>query len=73
MAEDMALKLFELISVSFSETEECRLLGCDTVWSCIRTNVSEERIVSIIRVKRISELGTLAVTSNRNMLTFLAR
>jgi hypothetical protein len=30
------------------------------------TDVSEERIVSIIRVKRIGELGTtLAVTSNR--------
>jgi hypothetical protein len=29
------------------------------------TDVSEERIASIIRVKRISELGTaLAVTSN---------
>jgi hypothetical protein len=30
----------------------------------IRTGVSEERIASIIRVERISELGTLAVTSN---------
>jgi hypothetical protein len=34
----------------------------------IRTDVSEERIVSIIRVTRIDELGTLAVTSNRNTL-----
>jgi hypothetical protein len=32
----------------------------------VRTDVSEERSSSIIRVKRISELGTtLAVTSNR--------
>jgi hypothetical protein len=30
-----------------------------------RTDVSEERSASIIRVTRISELGTLAVTSNR--------
>jgi hypothetical protein len=31
----------------------------------VRTDVSKERIASIIRVKRISELGiTLAITSN---------
>jgi hypothetical protein len=35
----------------------------------VRTNVSEERVASIIRVTRISEIGTmLAVTSNRNTL-----
>jgi hypothetical protein len=35
----------------------------------VRTDVSEEFIVSIIRVTRIGELGTtLAVTSNRNTL-----
>jgi hypothetical protein len=33
-----------------------------------RTNVSEERITSIIRVTRISELGrTLTVTDNQSM------
>jgi hypothetical protein len=32
-----------------------------------RTDVSEERIVSISRVKRINELGILAVTSNRRI------
>jgi hypothetical protein len=31
----------------------------------VRTDVSEELSVSIIRVIRIGELGTLAVTSNR--------
>jgi hypothetical protein len=31
----------------------------------VRTDVSEEHIASIIRVKRIEEVGTLAVTSNR--------
>jgi hypothetical protein len=31
----------------------------------IRTDVSEELSASIIRVTRIGELGTLAVTSNR--------
>jgi demethoxyubiquinone hydroxylase (CLK1/Coq7/Cat5 family) len=30
----------------------------------VRADVSEERIASIIRVARIGELGTLAVTSN---------
>jgi hypothetical protein len=35
----------------------------------VRTDVSEERIVSIIRVTRIGELGpTLAITSNRRTL-----
>jgi hypothetical protein len=34
----------------------------------IGTDVSEEHIASIIRVTRISELGALAVTSNRSML-----
>jgi hypothetical protein len=33
----------------------------------VRTDVSEERIASIIGVT-IAELGTLAVTSNRSML-----
>jgi hypothetical protein len=40
-----------------SIAEECCLTGC-----------YEERGASIIRVKRISELGTLAVTSNRRTL-----
>jgi hypothetical protein len=31
----------------------------------VRTDVSEELSSSVIRVKRIGELGTLAVTSNR--------
>jgi hypothetical protein len=42
----------------------------------VRTDVSEERIASMISVKRIYEVGkTLAVTSNRNTLRmlFLAR
>jgi hypothetical protein len=35
----------------------------------VRTDVSEERVASMIRVTRISELGTtLAVTSNRRRL-----
>jgi hypothetical protein len=42
-------------------TGECRLLECDAV---VKTDVPEERIASIIRLKRISELGTaFAVTS----------
>jgi hypothetical protein len=41
------------------------------MWHCVplvRTNVLEECITSIIRVVRIGELGTLAVTSNRSTL-----
>jgi hypothetical protein len=35
----------------------------------VRTDISEERIASIIRITRLSELGTtLAVTSNRGTL-----
>jgi hypothetical protein len=34
----------------------------------VRTHVSEELSASIIRLTRISELGTLAVTSNRRTL-----
>jgi hypothetical protein len=34
----------------------------------VRTDVSEELSTSFIRVTRIGELGTLAVTSNRNTL-----
>jgi hypothetical protein len=34
----------------------------------VRTDVSEELSASIIRVIRIGELGTLAVTSNRSTL-----
>jgi hypothetical protein len=37
----------------------------NAVFRAFVTDISEERIASIIRVKRISELGTaLAVTSN---------
>jgi hypothetical protein len=34
----------------------------------VRTDVSEERSASVIRVTRIGELGTLAVTTNRGTL-----
>jgi beta-lactamase superfamily II metal-dependent hydrolase len=34
----------------------------------VRTDVSEELSASFIRVTRIDELGTLAVTSNRRTL-----
>jgi hypothetical protein len=48
--------------------EECSILGYDRV-VLVKTDVSQERITSIIRVTRIGELGTtLAVTSNRSTL-----
>jgi hypothetical protein len=34
----------------------------------VTTDVSEERVVSIIRITRIGKLGTLAVNSNRSTL-----
>jgi hypothetical protein len=34
----------------------------------VRIDVSDDRVASIIRVRRLIELGTLAVTSNRSML-----
>jgi hypothetical protein len=34
----------------------------------VRTDVLEERSASIIRVTKIGEIGTLAVTSNRRTL-----
>jgi hypothetical protein len=46
----------------------CRLLGFEAVWFLLRTDVSEERIVSFIGVTRIGELGKLAVTSNRSIV-----
>jgi hypothetical protein len=46
--------------------EECHLLGYVAMWLLLRTDVSEEHTASIIRVKRISEPGMLAVTSNSN-------
>jgi hypothetical protein len=45
-------------------TDECRLQGCDDPWLLLKPTFQVERITSIIRVKRISELGTLAGTSN---------
>jgi hypothetical protein len=40
------------------------MLGCVAL---VRTDVSEDRSGSIIKVARIGELGTLAVTSKRNL------
>jgi hypothetical protein len=44
-------------AVTVKRTIFCRM-------AFIRTDVSEELVASIIREERISELGTLAVTSN---------
>jgi hypothetical protein len=38
----------------------------------VRTDVSEELSASIIRVTKIGEIGTLAVTSNRRRLLITA-
>jgi hypothetical protein len=40
----------------------------------VRTDVSEERIASVIRVTKIGELGTsLAVTGNRNTVRWVGK
>jgi hypothetical protein len=47
--------------------EECRLLGFIHRVALVRTDVSEERIASTIRMTRIDDVGrTLAVPSNRS-------
>jgi hypothetical protein len=43
--------------VNIFQIEECRILRCGAVCLLLRTDVSEERIFSIIRVERISEPG----------------
>jgi hypothetical protein len=48
--------------------QELRLLGCYAVWLMLRTDVSEELSACIIKVRRIGELGTFVVTSNRRKL-----
>jgi hypothetical protein len=45
--------------------EECRILGMLRRVALVTTDVSEERRASTIRVKRIGELWTSAVISNR--------
>jgi hypothetical protein len=54
----------------FSEfVSKYKYLGMLVRSTLVRSNVSEERIVSIMRVTKIGELGTmLAVTSSRSTL-----
>jgi hypothetical protein len=48
-----------------ANTKECSLLRCDAMQLLLSSDVSEECIISITRVKRISELRTTsAITSN---------
>jgi hypothetical protein len=49
--------------------EEHRLLGSYAVCLSLRTNISEKRIAFIIRLKRISELGTSFLRSERASVT----
>jgi hypothetical protein len=45
--------------------KECHLLGCYCSVALVRTDVSEEPSTSILRVIRISELGTTLATDAR--------
>jgi hypothetical protein len=59
--------LCKILGFHGSDYEECRRLGSHHV-ALVRTDASEDRIVSIIRLTKIGELETLAVTSRRNTL-----
>jgi hypothetical protein len=62
------LMLFKIWGFHGYDCEECRLLGSYRV-ALVRTDVSEENRNSIIKGRRIGELGkTLAVNSNRRTL-----
>jgi hypothetical protein len=58
-----------ILSVA-EEIQACRMASCGMLLrvALVRKDVSEELSASFIRVKRISELGTLAITSNRRTL-----
>jgi hypothetical protein len=52
----------------FINLEECHLPGMLRLVALVRIDVSDERVLSIIRVTRTGNLETLAVTSNRSTL-----
>jgi hypothetical protein len=59
-----------ILSRKLTDKEESRLLGRHRV-SLARRDVSEESIVSVIREKTVSELGTLAVIISYYLLLTL--
>jgi hypothetical protein len=70
--ESSRLMLCKIWSFHGGDYEEFWLLGCYAVRLLLRTDVSEERIASIIMVTGIGELGTiLAVTSNRSSVSLM--
>jgi hypothetical protein len=62
LKQDLNNVRFEVITVA---TMNNAVFWDVTPYAFVRTDVSEERIASIIRVTRIGELGTLSATSNR--------
>jgi hypothetical protein len=52
------------IEVFTAVTDECRHMGCDCRAVVVTSDVSVERIASVITMKRIGKLETLSVTSN---------
>jgi hypothetical protein len=66
------MDLHGLLQRNFDFLEQRRLVGCYAV-TLVRNVVSEERIASVTRIKRIGELGTtLAVTRNSSKKYFFA-
>jgi hypothetical protein len=61
--ETSRLMLCKICCFHGGNCEECRLLGCYTLWLLLRTDVSEERSASIIRVARIGELEAMLAVS----------
>jgi hypothetical protein len=56
--KEILLTQYKIASDLFYFYEEPRLLGYYAVWLLFRTDISEERVASIIRVTEIGELGT---------------
>jgi hypothetical protein len=63
------LYIIWLNSTNNLKIEECRVLGYVAVRLVLRTEVSEESIVSTIRVTRIGELGALVATMMTSQTT----
>jgi hypothetical protein len=55
-----------LVRINDEQLEKKAVFGMGRRVALVRTDVSEERIASFIRVKRISELGTTLATCRFN-------
>jgi hypothetical protein len=68
--EPSRLMLCKSIGFHGGDYEKCRLMGCDAFVALVRSDASVERVASNIRVERISELGTLAVSQCASVASY---